>query len=94
MANLATIVLDVEKGIEVGAADLLKLVGKAQTAGPSVLAALGVLASGITTSLTEIESAAGASGLNIALDTQTLADLKAVWPEVKAFLLTLGIKIA
>ena len=35
---------------------------------------------------------AAANPLNIALDIQTVTDLKAAWPEVKAFLTTLGVK--
>jgi hypothetical protein len=42
--------------------------------------------------LAELAGAA-ANPLNIALDVQTVTDLKAVWPEVKAFLVTLGIKL-
>lgn len=94
MASLATIIADAEKGIEIGAEDLLKLVGTAQKVAPGVLAAVGILAGGVTKALTDVEGAAASSGLNIALDEQTLTDLKAVWPQVKAFLLTLGIKIA
>jgi len=33
-----------------------------------------------------------ANPLNIALDFQTASDLKAVWPELKTFLGTLGVK--
>jgi hypothetical protein len=41
--------------------------------------------------LSELAGAA-ANPLNIALDVQTVTDLKAVWPEVKAFLGSLGVK--
>jgi hypothetical protein len=41
--------------------------------------------------LTELASAA-ANPLNISLDIQTATDLKAAWPEVKAFLGSLGVK--
>jgi hypothetical protein len=37
-------------------------------------------------------SGAVANPLNIALDFQTATDLKAVWPDVKTFLGTLGVK--
>ncbi len=35
---------------------------------------------------------AASNPLNIALDIQTARDLNAAWPEVKAFLGTLGVK--
>ena len=41
--------------------------------------------------LAELAGAA-ANPLNIALDIQTVTDLKAAWPDVKAFLSTLGVK--
>jgi len=41
--------------------------------------------------LTEL-SAVAVNPLNISLDIQTATDLKAVWPDVKAFLATLGVK--
>jgi hypothetical protein len=42
--------------------------------------------------ITELAGAA-ANPLNIALDIQTAHDLKAVWPDVKTFLTTLGVKL-
>jgi len=33
------------------------------------------------------------SGLNVVLDQQIVADLKVVWPDVKAFAATLGMKL-
>jgi len=41
--------------------------------------------------LAELAGAA-ANPLNIPLDIQTAADLKVVWPEVKLFLVSLGVK--
>jgi hypothetical protein len=94
VANLATIVLDVEKGVEVGAADLLKFLNKAKSAEPAVVAAIGILAGALTASLAGVQAAAGSSGLNLALDEQAIADLKLVWPAVQKFLETLGVKFS
>jgi hypothetical protein len=35
---------------------------------------------------------AAANPLNIALDVETVTDLKAAWPQLKSFLETLGVK--
>ncbi len=84
---MVNICINIEKGIEVGAADLLRwLTGadKALDATPAVVAAA-------EKPLSELAGAA-ANPFNIPLDMQTALDLKAVWPEVKAFLRTLGVK--
>jgi hypothetical protein len=91
---MANILVNVEKGIELGAADALKWLGKAQTAlsaAPGVIAALATLAAAVDKPLLDL-SVVAANPLNIPLDIQTATDLKAVWPEVKAFLGTLGVK--
>ena len=91
---MANILLNIEKGIEVGAEDALKWLGKAHSAlsaAPAVVAALATLASAVERPLTEL-SAVAVNPLNIPLDIQTAEDLKAVWPDVKTFLGTLGVK--
>ena len=91
---MANILVNIEKGIEIAAEDALKWLGKAQTAltaAPGVVAALATLITAVDKPLLELSSAAS-DPLNIALDVQTAEDLKAVWPEVKAFLATLGVK--
>ena len=91
---MANILVNLEKGIVVAAEDLLKLFGKADTvinAAPAVVAALATLATAVERPLVELSGAA-ANPLNIALDVQTAMDLKAVWPDVKTFLGTLGVK--
>jgi hypothetical protein len=50
-------------------------------------------ASGKFESATPKAIAGTAGGLNISLDEQTVADLKAVWPDFVAFLTTLGVKL-
>ena len=91
---MANILVNIEKGIEVAAADVLQWLGKAHTAlnaAPAVVAALATLVSAVDKPLLELSGVA-ANPLNIALDIQTATDLKAVWPDVKTFLGTLGVK--
>jgi len=91
---MANILVNIEKGIEVGAEDALKwLIGaeKVLQAAPAVVAALAILAASMEKPLAELAGAA-ANPLNIPLDIETATDLKAAWPQVKAFLKTLGVK--
>lgn len=92
---MANIFVSIEKGIEIGAEDALKwLKGaeKALTVAPTVVAALGTLFGQIEKPITDV-AAAAANPLNIALDIETVQDLKAVWPDVKQFLTTIGVKL-
>jgi hypothetical protein len=92
---MANILVNVEKGIEIGAEDALKWLigaGKALHAAPAAVAALATLAAALEKPLAELAGAA-ANPLNVPLDIQTAHDLKAAWPEVKAFLKSLGVKM-
>jgi hypothetical protein len=91
---VANILVNIEKGIEIGAEDALKwLTGadKALHAAPAAIAALAILVAAMEKPLAELAGAA-ANPLNIPLDIETAADLKAAWPEVKQFMRSLGIK--
>jgi hypothetical protein len=91
---MANIMVNIEKGIEIAAEDALKwLTGanKALKAAPQVVAALATLVGAVEKPLSELAGAA-ANPLNIALDIQTVQDLKSVWPDVKTFLTSLGVK--
>src|SRR5580698_9594470 len=91
---MANILVNIEKGIEIGAEDALKWLSganKSLQAAPAVVAALATLIGAVEKPLTELAGAAS-NPLNIALDVQTVADLRAVWPQVKTFLGTLGVK--
>jgi hypothetical protein len=91
---MANILVNIEKGIEIAAGDALKWLGKVQgvvTAAPAVVAALATLAVAFEKPLADLSSVA-TNPLNIVLDIQTANDLKAVWPDVKKFLETLGVK--
>ena len=92
---MANILVNIEKGIEIAAEDALNwLTGanKALHAAPEVIAALATLLGAVEKPLMDV-AAVAANPLNIALDVQTVADLKAVWPQVKSFLATLGVKL-
>jgi hypothetical protein len=92
--RMANILVNIEKGIEIGAEDALKwLTGANKTlkAAPQVIAALATLIGAVEKPITELAGAAS-NPLNIALDIQTAEDLKAVWPDVKTFLSSLGVK--
>lgn len=92
---MANILVNIEKGIEIGAEDALKwLTGANKTlqAAPAVIAALGTLMGAIEKPITEVAGVA-ANPLNIALDVQAVNDIRAVWPQLTAFLATLGIKL-
>ena len=98
--GFSAFISSVEKDVEIGVADVLKVFGKAQTevqkvvkAEPAVLAALGAVAAAVTTAVTDAGSAVGASGLNFTIDAKLVPDIQAVWPDVKEFLATLGITI-
>jgi len=91
---MANILVNLEKGIEIGAEDALKWLSganKTLKATPAVIAALATLIGAVEKPLAEVAGVA-ANPLNILLDIQTVNDLKAVWPEVKQFLTTLGVK--
>jgi len=92
---MANIRVNMEKGVDIAAEDALRwLTGanKSLQAAPAVVAALAILVSALEKPITEFAGAA-ANPLNIALDIQTVSDIRAVWPELKAFLATLGIQL-
>ena len=91
---MAHILVNIEKGIEIAAEDALKWlsgINRTLKAAPAVIAALATLIAAVDKPLVDLSGAA-VNPLNIALDIQTVNDLKAVWPDVKQFLSTLGVK--
>ena len=91
---MATILVNIEKGIELGAEDALHwLTGadKLLHAAPTVVAALAVMVEALEAPVLDFAGAA-ANPLNIPLDIRTVTALQAAWPEVKLFLGSLGIK--
>ncbi len=91
---MASILVSIEKGIQIGAEDALKWIAgtnRAFKAAPSVIAALGTLIGELDKPISDL-AAAASNPLNISIDIQTAQDLKTVWPDVKQFLTTLGVK--
>jgi hypothetical protein len=91
---MANILVSIEKGIEIGADDALRwLTGadRALKAAPAVIAGLAILLAAVEKPLAEA-TAVSANPLNIPLDLQTARDIRAVWPDLKQFLTTLGVK--
>jgi len=91
---MANILVNIEKGIEIGAEDALKWLSKmdkAVHAAPEVVAALATLISAVEKPLADVAGVAQ-NPLNVSLDIQTVQDLKATWPAVKQFLSTMGVK--
>ena len=92
---MANILVNIEKGVEIAAEDVLGFLGKAQAklvTSPSVVAALGVLLGAVQKVVADV-SADAANPVNITLLPAQLQDLKAVWPDVEAFATSLGIKL-
>lgn len=63
------------------------------TASPQAVAGLAALLGAVSTAVTNVGSAAGASGLNIVLDAAVAPSFVAVWTDVKAFASELGITL-
>jgi hypothetical protein len=92
---MANIFVSIEKGIEIGAQDALKWLSgasKALTVAPTVVAALGTLFGQLEAPISDV-AAAAVNPLNISLDIQTVNDLKTVWPDIKQFLTSIGVKL-
>lgn len=95
---MASIITDIEHGIEVGAEDLLKIL----TAGKSVVTAIpvsttakatiGTLLGAFSTAATDTALAA-ANPLNIVVDIQTAVAIKAAIEQAAADWKALGIKL-
>lgn len=91
---MANILVNIEKGVEITAEDALKWLTGANMAlhaAPQVVAALATLIAAVEKPLAGMAGAA-LNPLNIALDMQTVQNLKSTWPAVKDFLGSLGVK--
>lgn len=94
---MANVLLTIGKDIEVAAEDALKFISgasaKTTAAGPSVIAGLGVLAGAVDKALADVAAGAASPVTLVLALPSDIADLKAVWPAVTAFLKTLGITV-
>jgi hypothetical protein len=91
---MVNIVVNIEKGVAIGAEDALKWLNgtdKAVHAAPAAIAALAILVDALDKPLLDLAGVA-INPLNIPLDIQTATDLVAAWPQVKAFMVSLGVK--
>jgi len=93
---MASIFLDIERGIEVAAEDVLKFVsGVVKTsnrAEPGVIAGLGVLLGTVAKTFGDLNGVV-TNPLNFSLDATTIQDLRAVWPAIVKFAESIGIKL-
>ena len=93
---MASILVNLEHGIEVAATDVLKFLTNSQVVAtklePGVIAALGVLLGATETALSSLSQAA-VTPLNITLDVETITDIRAVWPAVVEFAQAIGINL-
>jgi hypothetical protein len=90
-----TALVTIAKDIQIAAEDALHFVAKAEAQTPQVAGALGVLLGAVGKAIADAQSVANAptQTLNITFDQQVFADLKAVFPDVKTFVATFGIKL-
>lgn len=81
--------------VEMAAEKALAFIRGAEKAEPAVAGALGVVLGTFDKALSDANTVAQNpnQALNIQFDQQVFADLKAVWPNVKSFLQTLGVKL-
>jgi hypothetical protein len=79
--------------VEVAAEKVLSFTAKVGKSTPAAVAGLGIVLGAVDKAVVDVSSAAGSSGLNISLDAQSWADIKPIWPDVKALAATLGIKL-
>ncbi|RRA48218.1 hypothetical protein [Acidipila sp. EB88] len=93
---MASILVNLEHGVEVAATDILTFLTATQSSAlqlePGVIAALGVLLGATETALAEVNQAA-ATPLNISLDVATFRSLETVWPAIVSFAKAVGIKL-
>jgi hypothetical protein len=94
---VASIFVNIEKGIEIAAEDALKFItggaSKVESAGPDVVAGLGVLAGAVEKALSDVASGASNPAQLVLALPADISDLKAVWPAIVTFLGTLGVKV-
>jgi hypothetical protein len=83
------------KDVEVDAGKVLSFLTRASKATPAAAAALGVILGAVSKVVGDAAAVAGApaTALSVTFDQATIADLKAVWPDVKELATTLGIKL-
>jgi hypothetical protein len=94
---MANILINIAKGVEVAAEDVLEFITAAnkivQGEGPAAVAAIGVLAAALDKAFNDAAAvAANPTSLTLAFASD-VADIKAVWPAVKALLAIFRVKV-
>jgi hypothetical protein len=92
---MANVVVTIGKDVDVIAEDILHWLAageKELKIAPKAIAALGVLFGAVDKVVVDAAGVA-TNPANIVLDLQTFQDVMAVWPDVKAFAATIGIKL-
>ncbi len=93
---MANILVNIEKGVEVGAADVLNFITGAEkklTMAPVVLAAVGTVLGSVAAAVTSTEAASASGFVNIQLDITAFNNIKAVWPQIQAAAKDAGINL-
>ncbi len=96
---MANLLIQAETEIEIGVEKALAIITRAETITlkktPAAVAAVGYVFGAVAAALADVGTVASnpTGVLNIELDKQVVADIKAVWTDVEALLLALGIKL-
>lgn len=94
MANFGTVLIgDVEVAAEKAFAWITKANNGLAKDSPSAIPALATVLGAIGTALTDAEAGAANPAQLIITLPQDVADYKAIWPDVKAFAATFGVKL-
>jgi hypothetical protein len=83
------------KDVEVDAGKVLSFLAKTEKTTPQAVAGLAVVLGAVGKAVSDVQSVAAAptQALNVTFDQQTAADVKAVWPALKEFAASFGIKL-
>lgn len=92
MSSFQTVVLAGVKDVEIGVEDAVKIFSGAATKAPGAVVALTGLAGALDKALTDAATDAANPSQIVLTLPGTVADFKALWPEAKTFLASLGVK--
>lgn len=94
VTTVKNVLVEFENGVKIAASDALHILADVEKKTPEAVAGLAVVIGTVDKALVDVQTAAGAPVqlLSIQFDKAAAADLKAVWPAVKALVATLGIK--
>jgi hypothetical protein len=93
---LANIFLNIEKGVEVAAEDVLHFIAGAEKVlalAPAELAAIGAVLGAVDKAVTDASAAATEGFINVPLDITVFTDLKTVWTSIQAAFTKAGVNI-